>query len=72
MNFGIIKFVYENEGDHVVGKRKVVHELGGESTIDEVIDEFEHFIKGMGFHLPDGCHIGYEYEEGYENGESNN
>lgn len=63
MNFGTIKFVYENNGDHVVGKSKIVHEIGGESTIDEVIEAFEHFLMGMGFHLQEGAHIGYEYDE---------
>jgi len=68
LDFGTIKFVYENNGDQVVGKRKVVHELGGESTIDEVIEEFELFLKGMGFHLKDGVHIGYEHDEEYDHG----
>lgn len=70
-NFGRIKFSYVNEGDSVLGMRNVSHELAGESTLDEVLEEFEYFLKGVGYHLPDGCHIGYEYEEGYDNDKSN-
>ena len=72
MNFGTIRFVYENEGDHVVGKSKIVHEIGGESTIDDVIEAFEHFLKGVGFHLQDGVHIGYEHDEEFDRVQNDN
>ena len=41
-----------------------------------MIEAFEHFLMGMGFHLQEGAHIGYEYDEehnlGYEYDEEHN
>ena len=56
-DMGKIKFIQEHDNS------KVEHVISGDSSLDEVIDAFEHFLKGAGYHLPDGCHIGYEYDE---------
>ena len=41
----------------------ITHTIRGDSSLDEVLEAFEHFLKGAGYHLPEGCHIGYEYDE---------
>lgn len=56
-DFGKIKFIQEYDD------QKIVHEIRGDSSMDEVVDAFEMFLKGAGYHLPDGKHIGYEYDE---------
>jgi len=33
------------------------------ASLDEMCQAFEDFIKGVGYQLPNGVHIGYEYEE---------
>ena len=43
--------------------QEVTHTIRGDSSLDEVVEAFEYFLKGAGYHLPDGCHIGYEYED---------
>jgi len=55
-DFGKITFIQEHED------QKIVHEIRGDASMDEVVDAFEMFLKGAGYHLPDGTHIGYEYE----------
>lgn len=57
IGFGKIKFIQEWEDG-----QKIVHEIRGDSSLDEVVEAFEMFLKGAGYHLPDGKHIGYEYE----------
>lgn len=56
-DFGKITFIQEHED------QKIVHEIRGDASMDEVVDAFEMFLKGAGYHLPDGKHIGYEYDE---------
>lgn len=41
----------------------VTHTIRGDSSLDEVIEAFEYFLKGAGYQLPEGCHIGYEYDD---------
>ena len=41
----------------------ITHHLRGDASLDEVIEAFEYFLKGAGYHLPEGCHIGYEYDD---------
>ena len=57
-DFGKISFIQEY-GDG----NKVTHTIRGDATTDEVIEAFEWFLKGAGYYLPEGCHIGYEYDE---------
>ena len=56
-DFGKIKFIQEYKD------QRVEHEIRGDASLDEVIDAFEHFLKGAGYYLKDGQHIGYEYDE---------
>ena len=56
-DFGKIRFIQEYDGS------TVEHNIRGDATLDEVIDAFEMFLKGAGYHLRDGQHIGYEYDE---------
>lgn len=56
-DFGKIRFIQEYEDS------TVEHNIRGDATLDEVIEAFEMFLKGAGYHLKDGQHIGYEYEE---------
>jgi hypothetical protein len=41
----------------------ITHTIRGDSSLDEVVEAFEYFLKGAGYHLGDGCHIGYEYDD---------
>jgi hypothetical protein len=43
--------------------QSVVHTIRGDSSLDEVVEAFEYFLKGAGYHLREGQHIGYEYED---------
>ena len=56
-DFGKIKFIQEYD-DH-----RIEHEIRGDASLDDVVDAFEAFLKGAGYHLKDGQHIGYEYDE---------
>ena len=56
-DFGKIRFIQEYEGS------TVEHSIRGDASLDEVIEAFEMFLKGAGYHLRDGQHIGYEYDE---------
>jgi hypothetical protein len=59
MDFGTITFSqYYADNEH-----SVTHTLRGDASLDEVVEAFEYFLKGAGYHLPEGCHIGYEYDE---------
>ena len=41
----------------------VTHTIRGDSSLEEVVEAFEYFLKGAGYYLSEGCHIGYEYED---------
>ena len=56
-DFGKIKFIQEYKD------QRIEHEIRGDASLDEVVDAFEAFLKGAGYHLKDGQHIGYEYDE---------
>ena len=56
-DFGKIKFIQEYD-DH-----RIEHEIRGDASLDDVVDAFEAFLKGAGYHLKEGMHIGYEYDE---------
>ena len=58
-DFGKIKFIQEYD-DH-----RIEHEIRGDASLDDVVDAFEAFLKGAGYHLKEGMHIGYEYEKDY-------
>jgi hypothetical protein len=59
IDFGTITFSqYYADNEH-----SVTHTLRGDASLDEVVEAFEYFLKGAGYHLPEGCHIGYEYDE---------
>ena len=57
-DFGKIKFVQEYEDG-----QSVVHTIRGDASLDDVLEAFEYFLKGAGYHLKEGQHIGYEYDE---------
>ena len=57
-DFGKIKFVQEYEDG-----QSVVHTIRGDASLDDVLEAFEYFLKGAGYYLKDGQHIGYEYDE---------
>lgn len=57
-DFGKIQFIQSHEDG-----QKIVHEIRGDSSLDEVVEAFEMFLKGAGYHLSDGQHIGYEYDD---------
>ena len=63
-DFGKVSFIQEYEDG-----TKVTHTIRGDASTDEVIEAFEHFLKGAGYHLPEGVHIGYEFDEKDENPE---
>jgi hypothetical protein len=60
MDFGKITFTSSYEDGH-----SVTHTIRGDSTLDEVVEAFEYFLKGAGYHLQEGQHIGFEYEDEY-------
>jgi len=57
IDFGKIKFIQEYD-DH-----RIEHEIRGDASMDDVVDAFESFLRGAGYHLKEGMHIGYEYDE---------
>ena len=59
-DFGKIRFIQEYEDS------RVEHNIRGDASLDEVIESFEMFLKGAGYHLRDGQHIGYEYDEDFD------
>jgi hypothetical protein len=64
-----MKFIQEYPAiDGVTQASRVEVEIHEDSSLDTVPDFFESFIKAAGYHLPEGCHIGYEYEDEYNEG----
>jgi hypothetical protein len=58
MDFGTITFSqYYEDG------QSVTHTIRGDSSLGEVVEAFEYFLKGAGYHLQEGQHIGFEYED---------
>ena len=57
MDFGKIKFSASRDGV------ETTIEMGGDATLNEVIQQFEYFLLTQGYTLPPHAHIGYEYEE---------
>lgn len=37
-------------------------------TLDDILEACERFLRACGFSLPEGAHIGYEYEDYLEGG----
>jgi hypothetical protein len=60
IDFGKITFTSSYEDGH-----SVTHTIRGDSSLDEVVEAFENFLKGAGYHLQEGQHIGYEYDDEY-------
>jgi hypothetical protein len=60
IDFGKITFTSSYEDGH-----SVTHTIRGDSSLDEVVEAFEYFLKGAGYHLQEGQHIGFEYEDEY-------
>ncbi len=60
-----ITFIYEYEHSNtpIVGHqglpRKVSSEITGEVSLPELIEEFEYFIKGIGFYPPENSKLQY-------------
>ena len=59
-----ITLIYENEytnefAGHCGTPRKMVVELPGEITLPELLEQFEFFIKGIGYFPPDNAHLDY-------------
>ena len=59
-----ITLIYENEytnefAGHCGTPRKMVVELSGEVTLPELLEQFEFFIKGIGYFPPDNAHLDY-------------
>ena len=63
--YGHIQFEYVYKGDEFGGRpRKVVFSIPTpDMTMDELVQEFEYFLKAVGYHFTEGQHIGYEYDE---------
>jgi hypothetical protein len=60
LDFGKITFTSSYEDGH-----SVTHTIRGDSSLDEVVEAFEYFLKGAGYHLQEGQHIGFEYDDEY-------
>lgn len=43
----------------------VTFEIGGDIGKDDLVDQFESFMKALGYYFVEGEHLGYEYDEGY-------
>lgn len=50
-----------------VAAHRVSFTFPEQATLNEVIEGFEQFLKAVGYVLPNGAHLGYEYEESDEN-----
>ncbi len=63
--YGHIQFEYVYKGDEFGGRpRKVVFSIPTpDMSMDELVEEFEYFLKAVGYHFKEGQHIGYEYDE---------
>jgi len=40
--------------------------IGEASTLSEMVEAFEEFLYAVGYRLPDGSHIGFEYDDEIE------
>jgi hypothetical protein len=59
-----ITLIYENEfthdfAGHCGTPRKLTVELPGDGTLTELLDQFDFFIKGIGYFPPDNSHLDY-------------
>ena len=59
-----ITFTYENEysnefAGHCGTPRKMTVEIPGEITLPDLLEQFEFFIKGMGYFPPENAHLDY-------------
>lgn len=59
-----IKFTYESEytsefAGHCGTPRKLEVVLGGDITLDELVEQFGLFVKGVGYYPPDNAHLDY-------------
>jgi len=63
--YGHIQFEYVYKGDEFGGRpRKVVFSIPTpDMSMDELVEEFEYFLKAVGYHFTEGQHIGYQYDE---------
>jgi len=63
--YGHIQFEYVYKGDEFGGRpRKVVFSIPTpDMSMDELVQEFEYFLKAVGYHFKEGQHIGYEYDD---------
>ena len=60
----IITLAYEstptnNFAGHCGTKRKIVIELPGDLDLSELLEQFEYFIKAIGYFPPDNSHLDY-------------
>jgi hypothetical protein len=59
-----ITLIYENEytngfAGHCGTPRKMTFEISGDVTLPELLEQFEFFIKGIGYFPPDNAHLDY-------------
>ena len=59
-----ITLIYENEytdgfAGHCGTERKLVVEIPGDITISQLLEQFEFFIKGVGYIPPENAHLDY-------------
>jgi hypothetical protein len=59
-----ITLIYENEftydfAGHCGTPRKLTVELPGDVTLTELLDQFDFFVKGIGYFPPDNSHLDY-------------
>lgn len=59
-----ITLIYENEytdvfASHCGPERKLVVELPGDISISQLLEQFEFFIKGIGYIPPENAHLDY-------------
>jgi hypothetical protein len=59
-----IKFIYEVEREHEFNDgpntpRKLEVTLPGDVTLPELIEQFEYFVKGIGYFPPENAHLDY-------------
>jgi len=59
-----IKFIYESKftnefGGHCGTPRKVEHTIDCEASLAELLEQFEFFVKAIGYFPPDNAHLDY-------------
>lgn len=59
-----ITLIYENEytkefAGHCSTPRKMTVELPGDVSLPELLEQFEYFVKGIGFFPPVNAHLDY-------------